>query len=153
MPLIEILVAVIMAVPSSGSPNAAAARKMATEFVRCAERLPDIDAWHVAALAWEESGFRLDAVLAKDGKPRMLGILQLNERWLPADHQAFNLKWHMARWCSMVEKWAARHRSCPPGSHHLLAHHFGGYRVSKAARAAAIRVLERRRRLLNRVIA
>lgn len=150
---IAVLTTVIMAVPSTGSPGPVYAKRLATAFTECAERLPDLDAWHIAALAWLESGFRLGAVLAKEGKPRMVGILQLNERWLPPDHRAFNLSWHMAHWCSMAEKWIARHRSCEPGSHHLLAHHFGGYRVSPAAKAAALRVLERRRRLLIRVIA
>lgn len=131
--MVQLLIAAILSLSASGSLTAGEAHTLAEPIMTCAELTPEVDAFDLIALARIESRFRARAVLAKPDRPRMLGVFQLNERFLPSGHRAFDPRWSIRHWCfDMLLEWRARHRRCKR-PHHVLAHHFGGSKPSPRA--------------------
>ncbi len=148
--MLALLAAAIIAVPSSGNPSGNEAKVLARIFIECASTFPpeaDVDPELLVALAWKESGFRANAVNAAPGKSRMLGLFQLNEHFLGV---RMMLQWQEPRantqeFCVKLHRvWRHHEKNCDPNDHHVVAHHFSGYRITPKARLAAADTLRRR---------
>lgn len=159
---IALLAFAIASVPSTGSPSAAEAKRLAIIFYACADRFPpvaDVDPGLIAATAWRESGFRPGAVRKPEDpkKPRMLGLMQLSERFLPMRLEASG-RWrdpveNVDEFCAKLGRtWRHHSKHCVPGAHHVIAHHFAGFRITPRAFNTSLEVLRRRdelRRLMT----
>lgn len=141
--LIPLIVAILQ-LPSTGNPGFIDATVIAWPIARCAETLPEFDGFDLVALAKTESGFRPNV---ENG--RMVGLFQLNARFIPRELDWKNPADHVAHWCERVSSWRAKHARCS-GSHPLLGHHFSGNVVSKRGANAARRVLRLGKKLRGR---
>lgn len=144
--LIPLIVAILQ-LPSTGNPTEVEAKSIAAPIAACAERLahPEIDAPLLVAVVWRESGFRVDAIRKKNGKPRMLGLAQLNERFLDPAVDWRDPDENVREFCKKLRRVAREHRKrCAPGDHHVVLHHFSGFAVTPRARRVVKEVLRRR---------
>ncbi len=158
---IAMLAAAIAFAPSTGRPSLGEAKHLAKILFTCADRFPrdaNIDAPLLAAVAWRESGFRPDAVREPktEGGPSMLGLMQLHEGFIPtrmlASRSWADPKANVEEFRVKLLRLFRHHRdNCPNDDHHLIAHHFSGYRVTPKARKAAAEVMRRRDALLSMV--
>lgn len=115
------------------------------------------------ALAWVESGFRPGVIRGDTGqasaggltmwlepvdglpppRPRMKGLFQINERFIPAGVDPLDPDQAFPLVCRKLRRWGDHHRRHCLDTHSVLSHHFGGNVPSKRASISADKVRAR----------